>query len=118
MATVKPPAHRVVLRLHRQCPLPTHFGPSTRRAFNGSFQGTTAVCVVVSAGKYSAFADIGAGRILRQQFGGLLTVAASSSRTAASCISELTLPTLNGRWNFRRPRGPLLDTTRHPFPLP
>ena len=29
--------------------------------------------------------------------GGLLTAAASSSRTAASCISQLTLPTLNGQ---------------------
>ena len=46
-----------------------------------------------AVGRFSAFADIGAGRVLRQQCGGLLTVAASSSRTAASCISELTLPT-------------------------
>jgi len=44
----------------------------------------------------SAIAVIGAGRVLRQQCGGLLTVAASSSRTAASCISELTLPTRCG----------------------
>ena len=47
-------------------------------------------------GSISAIADVGAGRLLRQQCGGLLTVAASSSRMAASCISELTLPTLNG----------------------
>jgi hypothetical protein len=41
----------------------------------------------------SAIADIGAGWVLRQQCYGLLTVAASSSPTAASCIYELTLPT-------------------------
>jgi len=41
----------------------------------------------------SAISDIGVGWVLRRQGGGLLTVAASSSWTAASCISELTLPT-------------------------
>jgi hypothetical protein len=45
----------------------------------------------------SAIADIGASWVLSQQCGGLLTVAASRSRTAASCISELTLPTQTGR---------------------
>jgi hypothetical protein len=44
-------------------------------------------------GASSAFADIGAGWVLRQQCGGLPTVAASSSETAGSCISELTLST-------------------------
>ncbi|SKC64377.1 hypothetical protein SAMN05446934_1315 [Paraburkholderia hospita] len=44
----------------------------------------------------SAIVDIGAGRVLLQQCGGLLTVTASSSRTAASCISEFTLLALNG----------------------
>ena len=43
MATVKPPAHRVVLRLHRQCPLPTHFCPSARRDLDGGSQGKTAI---------------------------------------------------------------------------
>jgi hypothetical protein len=41
----------------------------------------------------SAFAVIGVGRVLRQQCSGLLTVAALSDSTAASCISELTLST-------------------------
>jgi hypothetical protein len=41
----------------------------------------------------SAIADVGADWVRRQQCGELLTVAASSSQTAASCISELTLPT-------------------------
>jgi hypothetical protein len=41
----------------------------------------------------SAIADIGADGALRQQCGGLLTMAASSNPTAASCISELTLST-------------------------
>src|SRR5579864_1384008 len=56
----------------------------------------------MSSGGSSAFADIGAGRVLRQQCGGLLAVAASSSRTAASCSSELILPTQPGR---SAPRG-------------
>jgi hypothetical protein len=45
----------------------------------------------------SAIADIEMRWVLRQQCGGLLTAAASSSQTAASCISEFTLPTLSGR---------------------
>jgi hypothetical protein len=45
-----------------------------------------------SADGSSALVAIGAGRVLRQQCGWLLTVAASSSRTAASCIGELTPP--------------------------
>jgi len=44
------------------------------------------------AAKLSAIAVIGAGCVLRKQSGGLLTVTASSSRTATSCISELTFP--------------------------
>jgi len=51
--------------------------------------------LTITNGCCSAIADIGESWVLRQQWGGLLTVAASSSRTAASCISELTLPTLN-----------------------
>ncbi|MGF6810879.1 hypothetical protein OKW30_006071 [Paraburkholderia sp. Clong3] len=47
----------------------------------------------------SAIADIGVVSVVRQQCGGLLTVAASSSRTAASSVSELTLPTPSGRSN-------------------
>ncbi|MGF7000469.1 hypothetical protein P3T25_008861 [Paraburkholderia sp. GAS32] len=42
----------------------------------------------------SAIADIEASWVLRQQCVRLLTVVASSSRTAASYIGELTLPTL------------------------
>ncbi|MBB5499982.1 hypothetical protein HDG37_004202 [Paraburkholderia sp. MM5384-R2] len=41
----------------------------------------------------SANADIGALWVLRRQYGGLLTVAASSNPTAAFRISELTLST-------------------------
>jgi hypothetical protein len=52
------------------------------------------VVFVSSNGSPSAFADIGADGVLRQQCAGLLTVTALSARTAASCISELTLPTL------------------------
>jgi hypothetical protein len=48
------------------------------------------------AGESSAFADIEAGWVLRQQCGGLLTVAASSSRTADFRASELTLSTRKG----------------------
>jgi hypothetical protein len=44
-------------------------------------------------GRSSATADVGAGWVLRQQCDGLLTVAASSSPTAASCRGELILPT-------------------------
>src|SRR5260370_33585754 len=47
----------------------------------------------------SAGAGIGMGRLLRQQWGGLPTMAASSNPVAASCISELTLPTLY-RWQL------------------
>ncbi|REG45569.1 hypothetical protein B0G80_9177 [Paraburkholderia sp. BL6669N2] len=61
----------------------------------------------------SAFADIGVAWVLRQQCGGLLTVAASSSRTAASCISELTLPTHCCRWGRRSQKGWLLDGNGH-----
>jgi hypothetical protein len=53
----------------------------------------------------SAFAVVGVGRVLRQQCGGLLTVAALSSRTAASCSGELTLPTLCCRSTWRRLYG-------------
>ena len=47
----------------------------------------------VVSGWKSAIADVEAGWVLCQQCRGLLSVAASSNRTAASCISELTLPT-------------------------
>jgi hypothetical protein len=53
----------------------------------------------------SAIADIGAVWVLRQQCGGLLTVAALSSWTAASCICEPTLSTLNGRSGQRGSEG-------------
>jgi hypothetical protein len=49
--------------------------------------------VQTRSGKSSAIADIEMRWVLRQQCGGLLTVAASSRRTAAFCISELTLST-------------------------
>jgi len=77
----------------------------------------------------SAFADIGVGWVLRRQCGGLLTVAASSSWTAASRISELTLPTLcrhlgrragNGRFHksdchsLTRPGGPSVQLIVRP----
>jgi hypothetical protein len=45
----------------------------------------------------SAIADIGADWVLRHGYGGLLTVAAPTSRTTASSISELTLPSQNRR---------------------
>jgi hypothetical protein len=45
----------------------------------------------------SALAVTGLGWVLRQQCGGLLTMAASSDPTAASSICELTLPTPSGR---------------------
>jgi hypothetical protein len=48
----------------------------------------------------SAIADVGAGRVLRQQCGGLLTVTAPHSGTAAFCIGELTLPTPRGHLFF------------------
>jgi hypothetical protein len=48
----------------------------------------------VATGALSAIADIEAAWVLRRQCGGLLTVEASSTRTAASCISEFTLSTL------------------------
>ncbi|MFM0260526.1 hypothetical protein, partial [Paraburkholderia sediminicola] len=41
----------------------------------------------------SVIADVGAGSVLRQLCGGLLPMAVSSSRTAASSISALTLST-------------------------
>jgi hypothetical protein len=53
--------------------------------------GTTAISGPVASGKLSAGADIEVGWVLLPQCGGLLTVAASSSRMVASCISELTL---------------------------
>jgi len=54
----------------------------------------------------SAFADVGAGWALRQQYGGSLTVAALSSRTAVSCIIELTFPSLNGHLAFSKADAP------------
>jgi len=56
----------------------------------------------------SAIADIGVGWVLRRQCGGLLTVVASSSWTAASRVSELTLPTHYGHTGFSR-----ADARRH-----
>jgi len=51
----------------------------------------------------SAGAVIGEGWGLRQQCGGLLTVAVSSSWTAASRIGELTLATLSRHWGGAQP---------------
>jgi hypothetical protein len=58
------------------------------------FQGETANRPLKSLGRSSAIADGEAAWLVGQQWGGLLTVTASSSRTAASCIGELTLSTL------------------------
>jgi len=64
----------------------------------------------------SAGAVIGVGWVLRQQCGGLLTVAASSSWTTASRIGELTLPTLCRRSgsNYRNDRFRLYSRRRPP----
>jgi hypothetical protein len=64
------------------------------RTFRRRLRPVTGHPIVKDERSFSAIADIGESWVLRQQWGGLLTVAASSSRTAASCISELTLPTL------------------------
>jgi hypothetical protein len=65
----------------------------TRHHVNGGFRCPTAIHDIAAAGTFSTIADIEMRWVLRQQCGGLLTVGASSSRTAASCISELTLST-------------------------
>jgi hypothetical protein len=57
-------------------------------------------CVPSIKGKSSAFAVIRVDWVLCQQCHGLLTVAASSSPMAASCVHELTLPTHHGQSRF------------------
>jgi hypothetical protein len=69
---------------------------STPRIVYGSSRSTTVVTAFRSLVRRSAFAAIGTGRVLRRQYGGQLTMAASSNSTAASCISEFTLSTLLG----------------------
>src|SRR5476649_1361217 len=53
---------------------------------------TAALRRTMPSGGSSALAVIGTGRVLRRQYGGQLTMAASSNSTAASCISELLDP--------------------------
>jgi hypothetical protein len=65
------------------------------------FRGPTVFRKSEAGGRFSAFADIEAGWVVRQQCGRLLTMAASSNPTAASCISELTLSTQCRRFLVR-----------------
>lgn len=58
-----------------------------------------------SADGLSAVAAIGTGRVLRRQYGGQLTMAASSNSTAASRISELTFSTRSGLCVRPNPTG-------------
>ena len=67
----------------------------SRKSANGGKGRRTALYFTSTIGGFLGFAVVGAGWVLRQQCRGLPTVAASSSETAGSCISELTLSTLN-----------------------
>lgn len=59
----------------------------------------------VDAGRLSAFADIEAGFVQREQSGGLRTLAASRGNTATAYISELTATTHCSRPGYRVGRG-------------
>lgn len=59
----------------------------------GSRRDAAVIRVLVSAGQYSGLAAIGTGPVLLRQYGGQLTMAASSNSAADSCVGELTLST-------------------------
>src|SRR5260370_6399004 len=98
------------------------YAPSLGRSDVGSAQGTAIRFAKLNVA-FSALAAIGTGRVLRRQYGGQLTMAASSNSTAASCISELTLSTRCCRSsrcssNGRYQSGPVIpcchSRTSHP----
>ncbi len=74
---------------------------SPRLCVNDPSQSPMGVRSCMVGCRFSALAAIGTGRVLRRQYGGQLTMAASSNSTAASCISELTLSTLYSRRSTR-----------------
>ncbi|MGF6636673.1 hypothetical protein [Paraburkholderia sp. MM5496-R1] len=72
-------------------------------ALHVGFQGTTAIRLLAQGDWSSAIADIATVWAVRQQCGGLPTVVPSSNPMAASCNSELTLPSRFRRRAFAAP---------------
>ena len=82
-----------------------------RHEVNGRFQGPTAIREFAVAGTLSANADIEADRVLRQQCGGLLTVAASSSGRQLPASANSHFPTLCSPSTWSARSGSSQDTT-------
>jgi hypothetical protein len=79
---------------------PTHCRESCGRPLKGLLTGRCGHPNRQLKDSSSAGAAVGKDWVLRPQWKGLLTVTASSRRTAASFIGELTLPTHKGQSTF------------------